>query len=286
MTTEVHNDTYPAISPLNFDLASRAIFITGATRGLGQAMAVSFARAGASHIAIASRGDASETVEAMKDAAKKAGRHEPQILPLKVSVSEPESVKAAAREVKEQFGRLDIVINNAGVLAARNSSIIDTDPEEWMSNFEINMKGPYLIMRQFIPILLNSPGGSKTIVTVSSVGAHCVTPGLSGYQTSKLAVLRLTEFAQSEYGDQGLLTYCIHPGNIPTSMLGGKPEGILEPIFVETPELSADSLVYLTATKRDWLAGRYINVTWDMPELMTKEAEIVRRDMLKVRLVV
>lgn len=286
MTAHVHNDTYPAISPLNFDLTSRAVFITGATRGLGQAMAVSFARAGASKIAIAARSDASETVEAVKAAAKEAGKPEPQILALKVSVSETESVNAAAEEIKEKFGRLDVVINNAGVLAARGTSIVDTDPEEWMSNFEINMKGPYLVMRAFIPLLLNTPGGSKTIATVSSVGAHCINQGLSGYQTSKLAVLRLTEFAQAEYGDQGLLTYCIHPGNIPTSMLGGKPEGILAPVFVETPELSADSLVYLTSEKRDWLAGRYLNVTWDLPELMAKEEEIVKKDMLKVRLVV
>lgn len=57
-------------------------------------------------------------------------------------------------------------------------------------------------------------------------------------------------------------------------------------MFVETPELSADSLVYLTSEKRDWLAGRYINVTWDLPELMAKKDEIVSGDKLKVRMVV
>lgn len=56
-------------------------------------------------------------------------------------------------------------------------------------------------------------------------------------------------------------------------------------VFVETPELSADSLVYLTSERRDWLAGRYINVTWDLPELMEKKEDIVKGDKLKVRLV-
>lgn len=56
-------------------------------------------------------------------------------------------------------------------------------------------------------------------------------------------------------------------------------------MFVETPELSADSLVYLTSERRDWLAGRYINVTWDLPELMEKKEDIVKGDKLKVRLV-
>ena len=56
-------------------------------------------------------------------------------------------------------------------------------------------------------------------------------------------------------------------------------------VFVETTELSADTIVYLTKEKRDWLGGRYINCTWDMPELMAKKDEIVKGDKLKVRLV-
>lgn len=54
-------------------------------------------------------------------------------------------------------------------------------------------------------------------------------------------------------------------------------------VFVETPELSADSIVYLVSRKRDWLGGRYINCTWDLPELMSKEAEITRGDKLKTK---
>jgi hypothetical protein len=57
-------------------------------------------------------------------------------------------------------------------------------------------------------------------------------------------------------------------------------------VFTETPELAADSVVYLTAKKRDWLGGRYVNVTWDLPELMRMEDEIVKGDKLKVQLVV
>lgn len=60
---------------------------------------------------------------------------------------------------------------------------------------------------------------------------------------------------------------------------------VLNVVFVETPELSADSIVYLTSEKRDWLGGRYINCTWDLPELMAKKDEILREDKLKVRLV-
>lgn len=65
----------------------------------------------------------------------------------------------------------------------------------------------------------------------------------------------------------------------------GRADSVFAIVFVETPELSADSLVYLTSEKRDWLAGRYINATWDLPELMAKKDEIVKGDKLKVKLV-
>lgn len=62
-------------------------------------------------------------------------------------------------------------------------------------------------------------------------------------------------------------------------------ELILRIVFVDTPELAGDTIVYLTKEKREWLAGRYINCTWDMPELMAQKDEIVKGDKLKVRLV-
>ena len=128
------------------------------------------------------------------------------------------------------------------------------------------------------------------MIAISSVGAHCVGPGLSDYQSSKLAVLRLTEFVAKEHEGDGLVAFSVHPGNMLTDMLGGG-EGMdpaLKKVFTETPELCADSLVYLAKESRQWLSGRYINCTWDMPELLSpeKKEQIVKGDMLKVRLVV
>ncbi|KAI2602393.1 NAD(P)-binding protein [Hypoxylon sp. NC1633] len=285
-TTVVHNDTYPAIDSAKANLSGKAVFISGASRGLGRAMCVSFAKSGASKIAIGARSDLSATLKAIKEAAASAGKPEPTILPLVLDVSDPKSVGEAAAQIKEKFGHLDIIINNAGIL--RPAMIVDSDPEEWWKILQINLVGPYLVARAFIPLLLE--GGDKTIINVASVGAHLVTPAISAYQTSKLAVLRLAEFIVAEYGDKGVLAYSIHPGNILTDMANeiGGPESMspeLLAVFTETAELSADSLVYLTSQKRDWLGGRYVNVTWDLPELMAKEEEIVKGDKLKVRLV-
>ena len=307
MTSVVHNDSYPAIDPSKSDFSGKAVFISGATRGLGRAMSISFAKAGASMLALAARSDVSETVQAVQEAAAQCGRPAPKVLPIQLDVTDRAGVDAALQAVREQFGRLDILINNAGLLLG--DKITESDPDVWMRIWNVNLMGPYLLMRAFIPLMLECDG-DKTIVAVSTVGALKTTPGLSAYQMSKLAVLRLTEFVGSEYGDQGMLSYAIHPGNIVTDMTAGLMTPELRPgtspvlnsflwrskpfaniywlriVFVETPELSADSLVYLTSKKREWLAGRYVNVTWDLPELMAKEEEIVSRDMLKVKLVV
>ncbi|KAF3061293.1 Oxidoreductase UcpA [Daldinia childiae] len=282
VTSVVHNDTYPAIDSAKANLSGKAVLITGASKGLGRAISVSFAKAGASMIAIGARSDLSTTVSEIKAAAEKVGKPEPIILALKLDVADPKSVDDAAAQVKESFGRMDIVINNAGIFDV--AMILDTDPEKWWNIWRVNVMGPYNTARSFLPLLLE--GSNKTIVTLSSVGAHLVGPGLSAYQPSKLAVLRLSEFISAEYGDKGIVAYCIHPGNIPTDMVADVLVPEIRDAFVETPELSADSLVYLTSERRDWLAGRYINVTWDLPELMEKKDEIVKGDKLKVRLVI
>ena len=139
-----------------------------------------------------------------------------------------------------------------------------------------------------MPLLLK--GDLKTVINLSSVGAHLIVPGLSDYQPSKLALVRFTEFIAAEHADDEVIAFSIHPRNCKTDILGdfdAMPD-TLKPIFVDTPELCGDTLVFLAKGRYQWLSGRYINVTWDMPELVSaaKQKQIVDGDMLKVRLVV
>lgn len=152
----------------------------------------------------------------------------------------------------------------------------------------VNLRGPYLVTRTCLPLLLKS--ALKTLITVSSVGAHCVGPTLSAYQTSKLALLRFTQFVATEYAEQGIIAFAVHPGNMLTEIVG-HGEGFdesLKAVFTEVPQLPADSMVYLSKERREWLSGRYVNCTWDLPELTSeaKREEIVKGDKLKIRLVV
>lgn len=285
-TTTHHNDTYPTIQASNH--AGHVVLITGASRGIGRATAVSFARAGAAGIVIAARGGLDETEAEMRAAAAAAGAtppHSPKILKLTLDVTDETSVADAARQTEEHFGRLDILVNNAGYLEDWDT-IAESDPTEWWRSWTINVRGPYLMTRSFLPLLLKSrnPDGLKTIVNVSSIGAHICRPGASAYQTNKFALLRFTEFIVSEYAAQGVVAFAVHPGGVPTELALGMPKEVHE-WLQDTPQLAADAITWWTQQRQEWLAGRYVSVNWDVDEMMARKEEIVREDKLKMRMV-
>lgn len=147
----------------------------------------------------------------------------------------------------------------------------------------IKVRGPYFMSKARLPLLLKSE--RKTIINISSVGGLLTTAGLSAYQTSKTAVTRLTDFLATEYAAQGLIAFCVHPGNILTNMLGDLDEQ-WKGIFTESPRPCGDTLVYLASERRQWMSGRYVNCTWDMPESTpeAKRKEIEEGDLLKLTL--
>ncbi len=129
-TKEVHNDTYPAIDPAKVDLSGKAIFISGASRGLGKAIAIAFAKARASYIAVGARSGLEDVEKAMKDAASEVGAKEPKILSLKLEVTDAQSVADAVQKIESEFGKLDVVISNAGILGKRYV-IGESDIDQW-----------------------------------------------------------------------------------------------------------------------------------------------------------
>ena len=137
------------------------------------------------------------------------------MLKLKLDVTDQGSVANAAVETEEAFGKLDILINNAGYLSEFVQIGLDNSDDWWM-NWEVNIRGVYLVTKSFLPLMLK--GGEKTIVNLTSIGGHLVAPGGSGYQTSKFAVMRLSEHLNVDYGQQGLLAYSIHPGGVLTEL--------------------------------------------------------------------
>ncbi|KAK4615339.1 Short chain dehydrogenase citE [Fulvia fulva] len=99
----------------------------------------------------------------------------------------------------------------------------------------------------------------------------------------RLALLRFGDFLNADYADQALLSVGIHPGGVPTELAKGMPEG-MHSVLIDEPGLAGDTIVWLTAQRRDWLAGRYVSVAWDMEELEGKRSKIEGEDLLKVTL--
>ncbi|KAI1452018.1 NAD(P)-binding protein [Annulohypoxylon moriforme] len=278
----VRQDTYDYIDPVTkSNCKGKAVLITGGNKGIGKGVAVSYARAGASHIAISSRSDAPDVVIDIEKAAIDAGRERPTVALLRMDVSNPASVKDAARALEEKWGRLDILIGNAGFLA-KYEKILDGDEDEWWKSFEVNVRGSYLVAKSFLPLMLK--GGDKTIINMSSTGVSHFHTGGSSYQISKFALLRLTEYLMAEYADQGLLTYSIHPGGVATDLARGLPERT-QAWLKCTPALGGDTIAFLTSQRQPWLAGRYLSAMWDMAELFSKKDEIIEKDSLKMKMV-
>lgn len=140
-----------------------------------------------------------------------------------MDVTSPSSVAEAAAEVENAFGRLHILINNAGILG-KYGLIADSEPREWMQVIDVNLQGPYLVTRAFLPLMLKS-SGVRYIVNVTSGGALLTNPTLSAYQISKGGLLKLSTLTNAEYSSQGVVTFAIHPGNCPTDIMGG-PDAI------------------------------------------------------------
>lgn len=281
-TPTIHNDTYAYISPLQHNLTGRAILITGASKGVGRATALSYAKAGASHMAIGARSSLASLETEIQAAAKAAKRPEPQLLCLHLDVSSLASVTHAAATVEKHFGRLDILINNAGHLEPF-LPLASSAPDPWWTSFSVNVQGTYLTTRAFIPLLLASSDSLSTILNLSSLAANIVLPGGSGYQLTKLAVQRLAEFVQLEYGEQGVLCYAVHPGGVRTELALGMPEAV-HAMLVDEPALAGDTFVWLTSERRVWLGGRYVSANWDMRELLEKREKIEKGDLLKIKL--
>lgn len=275
-------DSYPFISAHNAgSMRGKSVLITGASRGIGLTTAVRFAKAGCSMIALAARSSLAVAEAAVKQAAAEAQTDDLKILCLKVDVTSDASVQAAAEAIRSAFdGCLDILVNNAGYLSEFRR-IGDSDPLEYWKTWETNVNGTYLCVRHFLPLLLASQ--LKIVINFTSVGAQVAFPTASSYQSTKFALCRFTEFLDVEYADQGLITFALHPGGVKTDLALGMPEW-MHKLLIDTPELAADTIVWLCKERRDWIRGRFISSTWDMEQLEGRKEEIVKADLLKFRM--
>ncbi|KAI1038227.1 hypothetical protein LB503_011959 [Fusarium chuoi] len=286
-----HSTSYEYISPLKLDLTGKHVLITGTAHedGVGFTTATAFARAGASSIACCDLdGISDDVIRKLKLAATEVNRDEPLVVGYKVDIASQESVKAMYDSLLKEFnGRLDILVNNAAHMEPYKP-FLESDPDTYWRTWQVNIQGLFNMARTFLPMQLSShskSSGSCIMINVSSSGALSVRPDSGSYRSSKLAVLRWTESLQVEYGEQGLLAFCVNPGAIKTRITEGAPEAVRNAL-PHRPDIAGDTIAWLASERREWLGGRYISCPWDMEELVAKKDDIVKENKLKLRLVV
>ncbi|KAA1467246.1 NAD-P-binding protein [Dentipellis sp. KUC8613] len=254
--TERH-DVYPEIDPeaqyKSQTHKGKVVFITGASRGIGEELAVTYAKAGASLVL------AARTQKALDEVKAKILRQVPaaDILTVPTDVVDLGQVEAAVKAGVDHFGKLDIVIANAGKADDVTQSIVEKDPLEWWKIVEVNVRGVYNVAHFALPYLSKTNG--YFLVTSSMAGTGRYEYG-SPYSISKEAANAFVEFLALEFPT--VKAFALHPGVVDTEMTRGTRFAPTENV-----RLAPATYLYLTAGKADWLSGRYISVTWDMGEL-------------------
>jgi NAD(P)-dependent dehydrogenase (short-subunit alcohol dehydrogenase family) len=284
-----HHAMYPAIDPataLKGSASGKVVFLSGASQGIGQATAVAFARAGAAAVYVTARSP--QTLEETK---KKVLTTNPdtQCEYSLCDVTDEQQVQAAVENCVKKFGTIDVADANAGYLH-KWSKIGESDAESWWRTWEVNVKGTYHVIRHTVPYLVDSAnresssgGSGGYLILISSVGAQLLTPGASGYQTSKHAINRLCEFVNVEHGEEGIKCFAIHPGGVATDLAKNMPEE-LRVNLVDSPDLAAGFIVWLCSGKANWARGRYLSSNWDVDELTQLKDRILHDDLLVNRL--
>jgi NAD(P)-dependent dehydrogenase (short-subunit alcohol dehydrogenase family) len=196
-------------------LQDRVVLITGAASGMGRSAARLFAEAGA--LIVAADRDAAG-VQAVTTELSGAGHRAMAVV---VDISQEESVEEMARAAVQTYGRIDVLFNNAGVGPSASSrytmaNVVETPPEAWDSILAINLKGPALVSRQVIPVMLGNGGGS--IVNNASINGLVAVPGADAYTASKGGLVALTRAMAAEWGRRGIRVNCICPGPVDTPM--------------------------------------------------------------------
>jgi NAD(P)-dependent dehydrogenase (short-subunit alcohol dehydrogenase family) len=188
-------------------LVSQVFFLTGSSRGLGRQIAEAALAAG--HQLVATARQPSQ----LADLADRYGR---QILPVALDVTDPEAAAAAVTAGIETFGRLDVVVNNAGY--ANLAAVEDITLADFRAQVEANLFGVVNVTKAALPVLREQGGGH--IIQVSSIGGRLATAGLSAYQTAKWAVGGFSEVLAREVGPLGVKVTVLEPGGMQTDWAG------------------------------------------------------------------
>lgn len=254
---------------ITIDLHGQTALITGAARGIGNAIANTLAKAG---VKVVINDINSEMANIAVSNLKKEGM---EALAVPADITDPQEVADMVAKVEGVWGQIDILVNNAGICPA--GPLVDCTPEEWDRVFEVNCKGVYLCTRAVLPGMQERKQG--TIISLASNAGKTGEPFLVPYSATKFAVVGFTQALAQEVAPDKIRVNCVCPAMAETDMMkdlsllytqwrGGTSEELERSFHEEIPwgrmarpEDVANAVLFLASSKAEFFTGQALNVS-------------------------
>jgi NAD(P)-dependent dehydrogenase (short-subunit alcohol dehydrogenase family) len=233
--------------------AGRIAVVTGAARGIGQAIAVGLAEQGAT-VVIGDVGDLTETGELIAKAGHPA-------LAAWLDISNPAVVDGVRERVADELGRVDILVNNAAIF--ESATWDDLGFDLWQRIMAVNLNGPMLMCKAFLPLMRGRGWGR--IINMASATVAIASPVSIAYRTSKMGVIGFTRALSATLGDDGITVNVVLPSLTRTAMSEGLPEAVVSNSLgrqvihrMAEPDDIAGSVLILAADQAGWITGQTV----------------------------
>ncbi len=239
------------------EFKEKVVVITGGSNGIGKATAVQFARAEANVVIL------DLDVVGAEEVVSKIEAEGGNALFFQVNIVELPAVEAAVKAVCEQLGRIDVLINNAGITS--DASLKKMTADQWQAVIDVNLTGVFNCTKAVYPIM--AVQGSGRIINAASVVAHNGNFGQTNYVASKAGVIGMTKVWAREFGRKGITVNAIAPGYIKTDMVKTVPEEYLQEIKTRTAlqrlgevDDIANAYLFLASERASFITGTTLRV--------------------------
>ncbi|MEY8337529.1 3-oxoacyl-[acyl-carrier-protein] reductase [Lachnospiraceae bacterium 62-35] len=243
-------------------LENKVAVVTGASRGIGRAIAVKLAREGAM-VVVNYNGSASKAEEVVKEIEAFGGKAEA----IQCNISQFKAAEEFLGAVVKKYGRVDILVNNAGI--TRDNLLMKMSEEEFDAVIETNLKGAFNCIRHISRQMLRQKGGR--IINISSVSGVAGNAGQANYSASKAGIIGLTKAAARELASRGITVNAIAPGFITTEMTDTLSDSVKEAAAAQIPmkhfgatEDIAETVAFLASEGARYITGQVICVDGGM----------------------